>query len=151
MPLGSSLISPTTWFSATRKLDTPDAFQLYFEKLLGKQDRGELLVLVAEYQEQFVAMSVFQFPSEGFRRIEIGFSWVSDLWQRTFVNSKMKLLMLDYAFTTMKVNRVEFSVHPNNLKSNAAMKRLGATFEGILRKWRFLPGIIPDDALECGT
>lgn len=143
--LGTALISSTTWFSATRKLDTPEAFQAYFRKILEKQERGELLALVAEYKGQFVAMSVFQFPSEGFRRVEIGFTWISDSWQRTFVNTELKLLMLDYAFSTMKTSRVEFSVHPDNQKSNAAMKRLGATLEGTLRKWRFLPGIIPDD------
>jgi N-acetyltransferase len=54
-------------------------------------------------------------------------------------------LMLDYAFEKMKVNRVEFSVHPTNEKSNSSMRRLGAKLEGTLRKWRFLPGLIPDD------
>jgi RimJ/RimL family protein N-acetyltransferase len=110
-----------------------------------RQSRGETLALAAEHKGKFVGMSVFQFPSEGFRRIEIGFSWVADDWQRTFVNSEMKFLMLNYAFETMKVARVEFSVHPVNAKSNAAMVRLGATLEGTLRKWRFLPGLIPDD------
>jgi RimJ/RimL family protein N-acetyltransferase len=45
----------------------------------------------------------------------------------------------------MKTNRGEFSVHPQNERSNAAMRRLGATLEGTLRKWRFLPGNAPDD------
>ncbi len=143
--LGTALISSTTWFSATRNIDSPPAFDTYFGKILEKQKRGEVLALAAEHEGQFVAMSVFQYPSEEFRRVEIGFTWISDNWQRTFVNTEMKILMLDYAFHTMKAKRVEFSVHPNNQKSNAAMQRLGATFEGMLRKWRFLPGLVPDD------
>ena len=143
--LGTALISSTTWFSVTRKIDSLENFRASFDKVLEKQKREEALLLVAEFEGEFVGMSVFQYPSEGFRRIEIGFSWIADKWQRTFVNSEMKFLMLDYAFSAMNVSRVEFSVHPNNHKSNQAMLRLGATLEGTLRKWRFLPGLIPDD------
>jgi N-acetyltransferase len=143
--LALALISPTTWFTKTRSLDSVESFSAYFQKLLIKQEKGELLALVAEYEGQLVAMSVYQYPSEGFRRVEIGFTWIADKWQRTFVNSEMKLLMLDYAFDSMKVSRVEFSVHPTNERSNASMRRLGATLEGTLRKWRFLPGLVPDD------
>ncbi len=139
--LANALISSTTWFSQTRNITTPEIFRTYFEKILAR----ETLPLAAIYQGEFVGMSVFQYPTENFTRVEIGFSWVSDQWQRTFVNSEMKFLMLGYAFEVMKVKRVEFSVHPDNVKSNDAMKRLGATFEGMLRKWRFLPGLVPDD------
>ncbi|MES2526824.1 MAG: GNAT family protein [Bdellovibrionota bacterium] len=139
--LGNSLVSPSTWFSVTRKIDSVESFKTYFDKILERQNRGEALVLIAEYQDEITAMSVFQYPSENFSKVEIGFTWIADKWQRTFVNSEMKLLMLDYAFGTMKVNRVEFSVHPDNQKSNQAMVRLGATLEGTLRKWRFLPGV----------
>lgn len=143
--LGTALISSTTWFSVTRKIDSLESFQHYFDKILEKQKIEEVLFLAAEYEGEVVAISVFQYPSEQFRRIEIGFSWVADKWQKTFVNSEMKFLMLDYAFSVMKVSRVEFSVHPDNFKSNKAMQRLGATLEGTLRKWRFLPGVLPDD------
>ncbi len=145
LSLGKALISSSTWFSKTRKIDTPENFKSYFERMLEKQTRGEILILTAEYQGEFVSMSVFQYPSENFTRIEIGFSWVADKWQRTFVNSEMKYLMLEYAFQIMQAKRVEFSVHPANEKSNAALTRLGASFEGLLRKWRFLPGLVPDD------
>lgn len=145
IPLANSLISTSTWFSITRKIDTPEIFQSYFDKILEKFKKGEALPLVAVFEGNYVGMSVFQYPSENFTKVEIGFSWISDKWQRTFVNSEMKFLMLDYAFGPMNVKRVEFSVHPDNTKSNAAMLRVGAKFEGTLRKWRFLPGLIPDD------
>ncbi len=98
-------------------------------------------MVAAKFNGQFVASSVYQYPNENFRRVEIGFTWVADKWQKTFVNSELKLLMLDYAFNVMKVNRVEFSVHPTNEKSNRAMKRLGATLEGTLRKWRYIENL----------
>lgn len=143
--LAGELVSPSTWFSITRSINSVQSFRVYFQKIIEKQNRRELLALVAEHEGKFVAMSVYQYPSEEFRRIEIGFTWVADKWQRTFVNSELKLLMLGYAFETMKVSRVEFSVHPRNENSNSSMRRIGATLEGTLRKWRFLPGTVPDD------
>ncbi len=106
--LGAALISSSTWFSVTRKIDSIENFKTCFDKILEKQSRDEALVLVAEYEGEFVGMSVFQYPSEQFRKIEIGVSWVSDKWQRTFVDSEMKFLMLDYAFSVMKVRRIVF-------------------------------------------
>jgi RimJ/RimL family protein N-acetyltransferase len=140
--LAEALITPTTWFSKTRGLANAAKFIAYFEPMVDRQDKGESLTLVARLREtgEFAGMSTFQYPAPAFRKVEIGFSWVADRWQGSFVNSEMKLLMLSHAFEDMKTNRVEFSVHPTNEKSNAAMKRLGATLEGTLRKWRMLPG-----------
>jgi N-acetyltransferase len=136
------LVSPTTWFSKTRDINSKDAFTAYFTPMLERQNAGENLTLIARLKSdnRVVASSTFQYPSRGFRKVEIGFTWVADEWQRTFVNTEMKLLMLTHAFEEMKTNRVEFSIHPRNKKSNAAIKRIGAEFEGLLRKWRFLPG-----------
>lgn len=110
--------------------------------MLDRQAKSESLTIVAIHNEtsEMLATSTYQYPSQGFKRVEIGFTWIADQWQRTFVNSELKYLMLEHAFEDMRVVRVEFSVHPNNQKSNAAMKRLGATLEGTLRKWRFLSG-----------
>lgn len=140
--LARALISPTTWFSRTRGIDTEAKFIDYFGPMIDRQEKGESLTLVARLKEteESVGMSTFQYPSQSFRKVEIGFSWVADRWQKSFVNSEMKLLMLSHAFEDMKANRVEFSVHPTNEKSNSAMRRLGAILEGTLRKWRVLPG-----------
>jgi RimJ/RimL family protein N-acetyltransferase len=136
------LLSPTTWFSMTRDITSVDKFIAYFKPVLERQSKGESLTLIAERngKTEVLGMSTYQCPSAGFRKVEIGFTWIADKWQRTFVNTEMKYLMLKHAFEVMKTNRVEFSVHPENAKSNTAMKRIGATFEGTLRKWRFLPG-----------
>ncbi len=141
-PLARALISAETWFSKTREINSEDRFVEYFLPKVEQQDRGECLTLVARKNQnnELVAMSTYQYPSPGFRKVEIGFTWVADRWQRTFVNTEMKFLMLKHAFETMETNRVEFWVHPNNEKSNGSMKRIGAKFEGCLRKWRFMPG-----------
>ncbi|WP_328301902.1 GNAT family N-acetyltransferase [Streptomyces sp. NBC_00435] len=67
------------------------------------------------------------------RRLEIGWTFLAESWQRTGANTEAKLLMLTYAFETMGMNRVELLTDVRNTKSRAAITRLGATQEGVLR------------------
>lgn len=137
-----ALISEITWFSKTRKINSIAAFKNYFSSIFERQRNGSCLPLLVRLKEsgEIVGLSSYQYPTPNFRKVEIGFTWIADKWQRTFVNTEMKFLMLTHAFEEMKTNRVEFSVHPQNEKSNLAVRRIGATFEGMMRKWRFLPG-----------
>jgi N-acetyltransferase len=140
--LGQALISPNTWFSRERGLDSSENFSKQLNIFLENQKRGEMLVVIARTKKtnEIVAMSIYHSANPEFTRVEIGFTWIADKWQRTFVNSELKYLMLGYAFEKMKVVRVEFMVDPRNDKSNIAMKRIGATFEGTLRKYKFKAG-----------
>ncbi|MBP1601939.1 MAG: Acetyltransferase, family, partial [Acidobacteria bacterium] len=67
------------------------------------------------------------------RRVEIGWTWVSPPWQRSFVNTEAKYLMLKHAFEVMRCIRVEFKTDSLNQRSRAALLRLGAKEEGTLR------------------
>jgi N-acetyltransferase len=67
------------------------------------------------------------------RRAEIGWTWIAREWQRTAVNTEAKLLLLRYAFETMGCNRVEFKTDLLNERSRAALLRIGAVEEGVLR------------------
>ena len=60
-------------------------------------------------------------------------------WQRSYINTHAKYLMLKYAFETLGIVRVSFVTHEKNTLSRNAISRLGATFEGIIRKVRLLP------------
>ena len=67
------------------------------------------------------------------RRGEIGFTFLAKSFQRTRVNTEAKLLMLEHAFEQLGFNRVELLTDVLNTTSRAAITRLGATQEGILR------------------
>jgi RimJ/RimL family protein N-acetyltransferase len=67
------------------------------------------------------------------RRVEIGWTWIGGDWQRTFVNTETKYIMLCHAFETLKCIRVELKTDSLNLRSRAAIKRIGAKEEGTLR------------------
>ena len=68
------------------------------------------------------------------RRVEIGWTWLGKEFQRTHVNTEAKYLMLKHAFEVWGCFRVEFITDVINEKSRNALKRIGATEEGVLRR-----------------
>jgi RimJ/RimL family protein N-acetyltransferase len=73
------------------------------------------------------------------RKCAIGYTWLAQSAQRTPVNTECKLLLLTHAFETWKCVRVELITDVLNEQSRAAILRLGAKQEGILRKHLILP------------
>ena len=66
-------------------------------------------------------------------KVEIGSTWLAQSYQGTAINPEAKLLMLSYAFETLNCNAVELRTHQQNLQSRAAIEKLGAKLDGILR------------------
>ena len=75
----------------------------------------------------------------GNRRLEIGHTWYAKRAQRTAVNTECKLLLLAHAFETLRCIAVEFRTHWFNHASRAAILRLGAKQDGVLRNHQLLP------------
>lgn len=73
------------------------------------------------------------------RKLEIGSSWISARWQKTFVNTEAKYLLLRHAFEELDCVRVQFTTDENNQASRKAILRLGAQQEGIVRHERIMP------------
>jgi RimJ/RimL family protein N-acetyltransferase len=65
--------------------------------------------------------------------LEIGYTWLAASAQRTPCNTTAKLLLLTHAFETWQVHRVSLRTDVRNARSQRAIERLGAKFEGILR------------------
>jgi len=67
------------------------------------------------------------------KKTEIGFTFLASSWQKSYVNTEAKLLLLSYIFEEMAFNRVEFMTDFLNHSSRNAILRLGAKEEGVLR------------------
>jgi len=67
------------------------------------------------------------------QRLEIGHTWYSESYQRTAANTESKYLLLSHAFEELNAIAVEFHTHWHNHKSQAAIARLGAKQDGVLR------------------
>lgn len=73
------------------------------------------------------------------RHVEIGYTWIGVEAQRTFVNTASKLLLIGHAFDECDAIAVEFRTHWHNRQSRAAIARLGARQDGVLRNNRLGP------------
>jgi RimJ/RimL family protein N-acetyltransferase len=73
------------------------------------------------------------------KSIELGHTFITPEFQRSYVNSHAKYLLLRHAFEHLKMTRVEICTHENNQQSRNAIARIGGHFEGVLRKHRRAP------------
>jgi RimJ/RimL family protein N-acetyltransferase len=74
------------------------------------------------------------------RRVEIGSTWYAPATWGTQVNPECKLLLLAHAFEALGMNRVSFCTDARNLRSQAAIEKLGAVKEGIMRSHMITQG-----------
>ena len=64
--------------------------------------------------------------------VEIGSTWLAPTAQRTAINTHAKLLMLTHAFEAWEVLRVTLKTDARNMRSRAAIERIGGSFDGVL-------------------
>lgn len=73
------------------------------------------------------------------RKLEIGWTWYApSVWGNGY-NTECKLLLLQFCFEELKLVRVQLKTRENNLRSRAAILKIGAVYEGLLRKDRIMP------------
>jgi len=123
------------WRWTTVPVATPEEMRQYIQAALDCRAAGTALpyVTVEHETDAVVGSTRFANIDRANRRVEIGWTWVSPPWQRSFVNTEAKYLMLKHAFEVMRCIRVEFKTDSLNQRSRAALLRLGAKEEGTLR------------------
>ncbi|KFE71528.1 GNAT family N-acetyltransferase [Hyalangium minutum] len=80
------------------------------------------------------------------RNLEIGHTWLGRRAWRSRVNTECKFLLLRHAFEQLRVMRVQLKTDHRNARSRAAIERIGARFEGILRNHMLVRGGIVRDS-----
>jgi N-acetyltransferase len=65
--------------------------------------------------------------------MQLGYTWYGKAFQGSGLNKNCKLLLLQFAFETLGLERVEFRADNNNVRSKAAMRSIGCVEEGVLR------------------
>jgi len=92
-----------------------------------------------------VGMTTFLNIDPANRRLEIGSTWLGATAQGTGINAAAKLLLLSRAFDDLNCAAVEFRTHWHNRQSRAAIEKLGAKQDGVLRNHRiFENGTVRD-------
>jgi RimJ/RimL family protein N-acetyltransferase len=103
-----------------------------------KPDQG-LTFVVRDLDGTLIGSSSYLNVDAANRRLEIGNTWYVASARRSGVNSETKLLMLGHAFDELGCVAVEFRTHFFNSTSRAAIERLGAKLDGVLRSHQVLP------------
>lgn len=126
----------SVWRLSPTFITSLEDMRRYVETALAEERRGVSLPFVTIVQSSNVIVGSMRFGNldPANRRTEIGWTWLNPQWQRTFVNTEAKLLMLRHAFEVWGCIRVEFKTDALNEKSRRAILRLGATEEGIFRQ-----------------
>lgn len=129
------------WYTS---VPAPDATRGWIETALAQRDNlGAMPFVVRRLQNGMpgpVVGSTRMFNvDETHRRLEIGHTWYARSAQRTPVNTECKLLLLAHAFEQLRCIAVEFRTHWMNHQSRAAIARLGAKQDGVLRSHMVMP------------
>lgn len=123
------------WRWTTGRVATRDDMRDYVAEAMSLSAAGHTVpfATVERATGRIVGSTRFANIVADHRRVEIGWTWIAQPWQRSAVNTEAKLLMLTHAFDTWGCNRVELKTDALNERSRSAIARLGAKEEGVLR------------------
>lgn len=123
------------WRWGIAPIRTHEEMHDYIETALSEREKGVSLpfATIDKTTNKVVGSTRFGNIDTQNRRVEIGWTWIGRNWQRTFVNTEAKYLMLRHAFETWECIRVELKTDSLNERSRNAMLRIGAKEEGTFR------------------
>ena len=129
------------WNLRTTVVPSPATIDAYLTKALEGLADGSMLpfVILIRATQQVVGTTRFWNVDSENRMLEIGSTWLAARWQRTFVNTECKYVLLKHAFEVMNCIRVQFTTDELNTTSRAAILRIGAKEEGVIRQDRIMP------------
>ena len=132
------------WFTS---VPAPELVAQYIDAALGlRESKGAMPFIVRENaSDAIIGCTRYLNVEAEHRRVEIGYTWYAKRFQRSAVNTEAKILLLSHAFETLKCIAVEFRTSWFNHASRAAIARLGAKQDGVLRNHQISPdGIYRD-------
>jgi RimJ/RimL family protein N-acetyltransferase len=125
---------PELWCWTTSQVHSEDDLRRYVKAALAMQAQGTALPFVTTHAATGQVVGSTRFANAEGPRVEIGWTWIARPWQRTAINTEAKYLMLRHAFESLGLLRVELKTDALNARSRAAILRIGAREEGVLRK-----------------
>jgi RimJ/RimL family protein N-acetyltransferase len=126
------------WYTS---VPSPETMRADIAEKLARQAAGEMVPFTVRRTDsgRVLGMTTYLNIEADVPRLEIGSTWTAGSAQRTGVNAESKLLLLTHAFDVLGCLAVEFRTHWHNQQSRAAIARLGAKQDGVLRNHRRMP------------
>lgn len=135
------------WFTM---IPRPEGVRTYIEQLLRQREQGHAFAFAVRDNAsgKIVGGTRYLQIDADNRRLEIGGTWYAQSVQRTGINTECKQMLLQHAFETLGCIAVEFRTDCFNKRSQAAIERLGARRDGVLRNHMIMAdGRIRDSVL----
>lgn len=126
---------PEVWSHLPISVESEEDVEKYVASaLLAKQQEKEFpFVIIDPKTSTIIGSTKFMDIDVKHKRLEIGFTWLTPSYWRTAINTNCKYLLLQYAFETLGLQRVQIKTDHENLRSQKAIERIGAIKEGVLR------------------
>ena len=134
------------WYASVPK---PDDISDYVAKAIEQAKQGEVAYAVIDKRINTVVGTTRYYNVDGpNKRAAIGYTWYANSVRRSPINTESKLLLLSNLFESYDAVAVEFNTHFFNQTSRAAIERLGAKLDGILRAHKIMKdGSLRDTAV----
>ncbi|REH02005.1 GNAT family N-acetyltransferase [Flavobacterium aquicola] len=133
--LDISLNEPETWKYSLVPADGKDNLINYIQLAIkARENKTEFPFAVIDKKSgKYAGSTRFYDINFPFRTVQLGYTWYGKDFRGTGLNKHCKFLLLQFAFETLGMERVEFRADNNNERSIAAMKSIGCKVEGVLR------------------
>lgn len=130
-----SLNEPELWQYSLIPANGLEQLKNYIELAINgrKAKHSYAFIVYDKRKKAFAGSTRFYDFQEQHKTTQLGFTWYGKDFQGTGLNQNCKFLLLQFAFETLELERVEFRADFNNKRSIAAMKKIGCTEEGVLR------------------
>lgn len=127
------------WYTSVPQ---PDQVSDYIAAALTSREQHGAMPFAVRHNPsgRFIGSTRYCHVDAANRRLEIGYTWYAQSFQRSALNTQCKLLLLQHAFETLNCIAVEFRTHWHNRRSRTAITRLGAKQDGVLRNHQLAAG-----------
>lgn len=119
------------WLAWPGICKTQDDFKAFVRNALHSYADGKSMTCAIEYRGEIVGNISFNNINHELKVAEIGY-WIAEQYQGKGIVTRACRCLIEYAFTTLKLEKVQISAAEHNVASRAVCERLGFTLEGIL-------------------
>ena len=123
------------WAIRVTSVPEPEQTRSYIENALSMREAGNrfAFAVIESASGKVLGSTSYHDIVPALRRVEIGWTWYGKSVQRSHVNTTCKLLLMTHAFETLKCHVVGWRTDNYNFASQAAIERLGARKDGVIR------------------
>jgi RimJ/RimL family protein N-acetyltransferase len=129
------------WRFTLHQVKNRDDLRRWVENAVRLESTGTVMpwVTILKAENRVIGSTRFMDFDKVHKTTELGWTWLAPEFHGSGLNAEAKLLQLSYAFDELKLNRVALKTHHENLRSQAAMRKIGAVEEGTFRNHFVMP------------